>query len=130
MGCGEGGDGVGWGDWGERIIYDAFLFFHEWAPYGRWGGDRTVKIQVVAMRVFYMFIIFQKQIGCLARRRLIPSPEPIHLLGPVGPILGDAFVGPCCARGPFICWAPGPVGAIHLLGPVGTIHLLGPVGPI
>ena len=32
-------------------------FFHEWAPYGRWGGHRTVKIRVVAMRVFFIFII-------------------------------------------------------------------------
>ena len=25
-------------------------FFHEWAPYGRWGGDRTVKSHIVALR--------------------------------------------------------------------------------
>ena len=34
-------------------------FFRDWAPYGRWGGHRTVRIGVVAMRAF--FIISQKE---------------------------------------------------------------------
>ena len=35
--------------------------FHEWAPYGRWGGHRTAKTWVVAMRVFlYSFYDFPK----------------------------------------------------------------------
>ena len=34
-------------------------FFHEWAPYGRLGGDRTVKIQVAAMHVFFISFYLQ-----------------------------------------------------------------------
>ena len=30
-------------------------FFHEWAPYGRWGCHPAAKIRVVAMRVFLIF---------------------------------------------------------------------------
>ena len=61
------------------------------------------------------------------------------LLGPVGPILRDSFVGPCWAwaLGPFICWAPGPGGVLlgpvicwALLGPFICWALLGPVGAI
>ena len=37
------------------------MFFHEWAPYGRWGGHRTVEIQVVAMRVFLIRMISHKK---------------------------------------------------------------------
>ena len=36
-------------------------FFHEWAPYGRWGGHPAAKIRVVAMHVFFIFMISQKQ---------------------------------------------------------------------
>ena len=42
-------------------------FFHEWAPYGRWGGHRTVKIRVVAMHVFFIFMIFPDKVGFPAR---------------------------------------------------------------
>ena len=59
---------------------------------------------------------------------LAPGPGPIHLLAPVGPILKDSLVGSCWARalGPFMCWAPGPVGAIQFLGPVGGHSSVGP----
>ena len=36
-------------------------FFHEWAPYRRWGGHRTAEIQVVAMLIFFIPIISQKK---------------------------------------------------------------------
>ena len=36
------------------------LFFHDWAPYGRRGPHRTVKIRVVAMRVFFIVVTFQE----------------------------------------------------------------------
>ena len=40
------------------------MSFHEWAPYGRWGGDRTVKIHIVAMRVLYISFILYKETVC------------------------------------------------------------------
>ena len=36
-------------------------FCHGWAQYGRWEGHRTAKIQVVAMHVFFSFIIFHEK---------------------------------------------------------------------
>ena len=45
-------------------------------------------------------------------------------LSPVGPILGDAFVGPWALLGPFLCWAL--LGPFICWGPVGAIHVLGP----
>ena len=40
-------------------IFCQNTFFHEWAPYGRWGAHRTGKIRVVAMRVFFAVMIYQ-----------------------------------------------------------------------
>ena len=37
-------------------------FFHEWAPYGRWGGHRTAEIRVAAMRVFFICMTPQKKL--------------------------------------------------------------------
>ena len=34
------------------------MFFHEWAPDGRWGAHRTIKIRVVAMRVCLIYYIY------------------------------------------------------------------------
>ena len=44
---------------------DAFCqstFFHEWAPYGRWEGHRIADIRVVAMRIFFIFMMSQKKL--------------------------------------------------------------------
>ena len=34
-------------------------FVHEWGPDERWGGLRTVKIEIVVMRIFVVYIILQ-----------------------------------------------------------------------
>ena len=41
---------------GGKPCMTVVCFFHEWASYGRWGGDRTVKIRVAAMQVCFIVI--------------------------------------------------------------------------
>ena len=61
------------------------MFFHEWAPYRRWGGHRTVEIQVVAMRVFFIPIISQKKNGFPARGRFHYFPSVFDIFDPKWP---------------------------------------------
>ena len=34
------------------------IFLNKWAPYARWGGDRTIKAHIVAMRAFVLLLWF------------------------------------------------------------------------
>ena len=59
---------MGWGMGGKPFVA-VFRFCHEWAPYGRWGGDQTVKIRVVAIHVFLYVYYFPEINGFPARGR-------------------------------------------------------------
>ena len=43
-------------------VFGQNTFFHEWAPYGRWGSHPAAKIRVVAMHVFLILMISQNQL--------------------------------------------------------------------
>ena len=84
-GCVEDGAWMLWGNVSVAVIavvavvarfcFDIFgrccqnTFFHDWAPYGRWGAHRTMTIRVVAMRVLFVCIIKQ-----------FPDPWTFHVL--------------------------------------------------
>ena len=44
----------------QSVFFCQSTFFHEWASYGRWGGHRTAEFRVMAVRVFVISMISQK----------------------------------------------------------------------